>query len=126
MPALGVKPSTRWTTALIFALLGCLTALALASPALAQNPAAADEYIADAPEFGTEGIASTGGDGDTPAAGEGGSNPVDDGAAELPFTGYPLSTAVLICLALLLAGLLLRLAIVIRDRSRRTSAESPA
>lgn len=127
MSALGAKGTTRWTAALTFALLGCLTALALASPAMAQNPAAADEYLADAPEFGAEGIASSGGDGGVPAGGDGGgSNPAADGAAELPFTGYPLTSVILICLALLLAGLLLRLAVVIRDRSRRTSAETPA
>ena len=129
MLGLGVKGATRWTAALIFALLGCLTALALASPAIAQNPAAADEYIADGPEFGDKGIANQGlpGEGGPGQSGsDPGSAPGSSSAAELPFTGYPLSTAILVCLALVLAGLLLRLVIAIRDHSRRTSAETPA
>ena len=52
-----------------------------------------------------------------PSAGAG-----DDGGGNLPFTGYPLSTLILILAALLIAGLAVRSYIAVRDRFRAPSS----
>lgn len=61
------------------------------------------------------------GDGSGPSAGSGAG---DDGGGNLPFTGYPLSTLILILALLLIAGLAVRSYIAVRDRFRARSAGS--
>lgn len=111
-------------------LAGAVLAFAVVSVPLAaaQAPAGVDQYQ-PLPPGGDEGPISGGGPGgdegpigggDEGPAGDGGEEGVPGGAAapsgevadggggELPFTGYPLTTLVLIILALLLLGLLFR------------------
>lgn len=61
-------------------------------------------------------LGSGGGGGGTLAGSSG------DAGAELPFTGYPLSPVVLICLILLVAGITARAGLAIRERRRAAAS----
>jgi hypothetical protein len=120
--------------ALAIALIGALVAILFAiSPvsvetASAQAQGAGGQY----PDGDVGPGGGSGGDSGLLPEVEGGGNPPggdggpsangDDGGGNLPFTGYPLSTLVLLLLILLAAGLLLRGSIAIRDRFRARSA----
>jgi hypothetical protein len=98
--------------------------LALAPTAGAQS-AAADQYI----ELGPLGIFVEGNVGIQPAAGAGnegnGAEGANAGGGTLPFTGYPLTTLILILLAMIATGVAIRLGLSAKDRlamARVTSA----
>jgi hypothetical protein len=113
----GATGSARGARFLVLLLAALLALFSFAATAVAQTAAGADEYIAAGPATGTGG----------PAASDGSGSPFVDPCAcpaELPFTGYPLTSLAAICAALLLAGGLLRLAIVLRERAREGSAQS--
>lgn len=109
------SPRRVWLVLLILTL--AIAGLSSAGSAFAQDPAASNQYIPTGPDNGT-GASGAGG-------GTSSLNPCAC-PAELPFTGYPLTTLALIFLGLLLAGVLLRLVVVIRDRTQRGLAKHAA
>ena len=134
MPTMSWGGGSRRGGMVFLTALVLIAACAFAPAALAQTPAGVDEYQPNPPGGGEEPTGSEGGEenegsegptgggggdegpagGEAPTAGSGELG--DGGGGELPFTGYPLTTLVLIVLILLVAGLVIR-AIVARKRS---------
>jgi hypothetical protein len=116
--------------------LGALSLLgALATPATAQDPAVCQQYNPPNCEgsvgpAGAEGSSTDDGTGDLVAfldldeAGTGGASGETSG--ELPFTGYPLTSLILLLLVLLALGLAVRAYLAARDRLRARSASPPS
>lgn len=101
----------------LLAMVSVMIGLAFAGPASAQLPAGCSEYdgdicnepIDDGDEDGD--IAPSGGDG-----GNGDGNGSGDADGNLPFTGYPLTGLILLLLALLAVGLVIRSGTALRDK----------
>lgn len=119
---------TRLHTPLLFAVLALLGACALllvaAAPAGAQSSAFCQQYPND-PTCVDD--ITGGGDPDNDDVGAdtgGGNSPIGAGNAtsQLPFTGFPLTPALLLMLLLLAAGIALRTAVWLRER--HASSES--
>lgn len=132
---------TIYTVAALCALVGAF----VLAPAASAQSAGADQYTpnppggGEEPEGGEGGQGPGGGGGGNPGGdqgptGGGGGNPGDTSDAlsptagtgqtdsgELPFTGYPLTTVLLVVLALLIVGTLIRVAVASRDRIRTDS-----
>jgi len=94
--------------------------LAFSSQASAQLPAACEQY----PDLDIC-IDPTVDDGENDDVGPGAGNDANgtgDGDDTLPFTGYPLTSLILLLLALLITGLTVRAYIGVRDRLRDGSS----
>jgi hypothetical protein len=117
------RRAARFAVALV-----AMVALASASAVVpatagAQDPAACQQYPTS--DCGDAGPANGGGD-TSPGIGPGGgagapsAAGTDSGSSHgtLPFTGYPMTPLLLLVLALLAAGLMLRAALAVRDRLR--------
>src|SRR5687768_13858096 len=148
MSVSGITRGRLGVGASIVALLAAVALFAMPSFAPAQVPAGADEYIPDDPgcpdDMGATvsgtttcpddkdvkgdndtGVPGSDGDGDGDSEGLLASTSGGDGGS-LPFTGYPLTAMVLVALALLLAGALLRAGIAIRERTRASGLNTAA
>jgi hypothetical protein len=131
---------------LVALLAAAVLLLVLPAAASAQTAAGADEYIPDDPGCSVDMGATVSGTTDCPddkdVKGDndtGVPSSDDDGDSEgllastsggdggsLPFTGYPLTSMVLVALALLLAGALLRAGIALRERTRASGLNTAA
>jgi hypothetical protein len=105
-----------------------LFSAATADPASAQQPPICAEYPGlpqcEAPAAGGgENPGGGGGGGENAIPGSGGSS--GDAGGTLPFTGYPLTSLLLLLLVLLAAGLTIRAYLAIRDRVRARESGGP-
>jgi hypothetical protein len=113
-----------------------VTGLFAAPAASAATAAAVDEYLPNAPgpPGGGKGPASGGHHAQQaggqsafdPGAGTSGATAVAGKQGALPFTGYPLTTLVLIVLALIATGLTIRLGVAAYSRLRPPVTGSPS
>lgn len=113
----GSQRMSAWRICLASACLlaGLVLLLLPPSQASAGVPAICEEYP-NLPQC-EEGGGGGGGNED-PDEDAGGAGPTGDADGELPFTGYPLTSLLLLLLALLVAGLTLRAYLAIRGRAR--------
>ena len=117
----GSQRMSAWRICLASACLlaGLVLLLLPPSQASAGVPAICEEYP-NLPQC-EEGGGGGGGNED-PDEDAGGAGPTGDADGELPFTGYPLTSLLLLLLALLVAGLTLRAYLAIRGRVRGSPA----
>ena len=121
------------TTSSLLAALAVAAVLLLPQAAQAQLPAICDQYP-DLPQCEEGGGGGGGGD-ENPSGDEGpggGSGNLPSGEADagaqgdLPFTGYPMTAILLLMLALLVMGLIIRSVVAIRDRRSAGSSQPPS
>lgn len=120
----GMETENLGRRSIFVGLLGLLVAgcfvLITAAPAAAQNlPAGCDEYdnpgcVDDDDDVGDDDV------GDLGPAGSGDGTGSGDGDGTLPFTGYPLTSLLLLFLALLAAGVMIRAGVAARERLGRS------
>jgi hypothetical protein len=114
---------------ILVALLGVLLAILVAAPAQAQLPSICQQYP-NLPQCLPGGGGGGDDDGGDPGAGIGvGAGDGDGtgdlgGSGRLPFTGYPVTSLILLALLILLAGLVLRTTQAINHRLRERYARA--
>jgi hypothetical protein len=115
---------TRIASCLLVAVLG-LVVLAPAGASAAGPPAAVDQYTGPTgPTGGTGPQGGQGAAGNAGAAGENAAAGGGGGGGKLPFTGYPLTTLLVIMAALMATGLIIRTGVAANDRLKTRASRS--
>lgn len=106
----------------------CIVGLAIAPVANAATAAAVDQYIPEPPGVsqGSGGGGGSNGGGANGLPGSVGTEAQPGGGGTLPFTGYPLTTLSMIVLALVAAGISVRLGMAGYERLRKANSAQPS